>query len=92
MAARNARALRIRKLQKALERTAFASLIADIGISALTLFSLGFDSPYTIDALFVINYIFTIIVIVALILMAYIGFLTHSHKISRILELFRFFR
>ncbi|MDE1850896.1 MAG: hypothetical protein KGH71_06260 [Candidatus Micrarchaeota archaeon] len=90
MAIKNRHKSKVRRLKKALERTAFASLVADIFISALTVFSLGVDTPYTIDVLFVVNYILTIIVVVALALMGYIAVLTHSHRIARVIELFRF--
>lgn len=81
---------KIKRLKKALERTAFASLIADICITAITLVSLKVGKSYTIGILFIFNYILTVIVAVSLILMAYITLLTHSHKISKIISLFRF--
>jgi formate hydrogenlyase subunit 3/multisubunit Na+/H+ antiporter MnhD subunit len=81
---------RIGKLKKALERTAFASLIADICITAITLISLEIGKSYTIGILFIFNYILTIIVAVSLILMAYIAILSHSHRISKIIGLFKF--
>ena len=78
------------KLKKALERTAFASLIADICITAITLISLKVGKSYTIGILFIFNYVLAIIVSVSLILMAYIAILSHGHKISKIIGLFRF--
>lgn len=87
---RYADTLRIKKLKKALERTAFASLIADICISAITLISLKVGKSYTVGILFVFNYILTVIVAVSLVLMAYILILSHGNKISKIISLFRF--
>lgn len=82
--------IKMKKLRKALERTAFASLIADICISIITLISLKVGKSYTVGILFLFNYILTVIVAVSLILMAYIVILSHGHKISRILGFFRF--
>ncbi|HIH50653.1 MAG: hypothetical protein ABSE71_04590 [Candidatus Micrarchaeaceae archaeon] len=90
MARPNRHFFKIKRLKKALEKTAFASLIADIGISAITLISLKIGTSYTIGILFVINYILAVIVAVSLVLMAYIAILSHGHKLSKIVRLFRF--
>lgn len=90
MAKPNRHLYKIGKLKKALERTAFASLIADICISAITLISLKVGKSYTIGILFIFNYILAVIVAVSLILMAYILLLSHTHKISKIIRLFKF--
>ena len=82
--------VKTKKLLKALEKTAFASLIADIFISAITLASPFIGKQSAVDLLFVINYILTVIVIVALALMAYIAALSHRHKLSGITGLFGF--
>lgn len=81
---------RIKRLNKALERTAFASLIADICISAVTVISLKIGEKYTIGIIFILNYILTAIVVIALILMALIAIFSHYGKFSRIMSVFRF--
>lgn len=81
---------RIRRLKKALERTAFASLIADICISTITLVSLEVGTSYTIGVLFIVNYILAVIVAVSLVLMAYIAVLSHGRRIARLVRAFRF--
>ncbi len=78
------------KLKKALGRTAFASLIADIAISAVTVISLKTGQAYTIGIIFILNYILTAIVVVALVLMFLIAILTQRRKISKAFLLFRF--
>jgi hypothetical protein len=81
--------LRIKKLKWMLEKTAFASLIADICISAITLVTLKVGAKYTVGVLFIVNYILTAIVVIALILMAYIASLQHYTSIKKILRLFK---
>ena len=82
--------MRIRRLKDYLGKVAFASLIADICISATTVISLWIGQKYTIGILFVFNYILTIIVATSLLLMAYIAVLSNSQGIDRILRMFRF--
>jgi len=86
----NKRQSRIQKLKKALGVTAFVSLIADICISAITLISLKVDKSLLIGILFVFNYILTAIVIIALIFMLLILIISHYHRLSKIISLFRF--
>ena len=82
--------MKIETLRNALEKTAFASLIADICIAIITLASPAIGKQHAVDLLFIINYILTAIVGVALALMAYIAILTHHRKLSSITRFFTF--
>jgi len=72
-----------------LEKTAFASLIADICISVITVVTLKVGAKYTVGILFVVNYILTAIVVIALVLMAYIAMLQHYTKVQKVIRLFK---
>lgn len=90
MKKKDKRGIRIKKLKKALEITAFASLIADICISLLTLTSLYVGKSKIVGILFVFNYILVVIVVASLILIAGILISSHYHKLSKIISLFNF--
>jgi formate hydrogenlyase subunit 3/multisubunit Na+/H+ antiporter MnhD subunit len=85
----NKHARTISKLKDALAKTAFASLIADICISTLTLLSLKIGKSYTLSILFFVNYILTGIVIIALLLMVAIFILANKDKVDRVIFTFK---
>ena len=80
----------LKRLERALTLTAYASLVADIAISAVTVISLRVGQQYTIGAIFVLNYILTCIVVVALLVMAALAVVKHRKRLSWILRFFSF--
>ena len=81
---------KIRRLNKALEKVAFASLIADMCIAAVTVASLKVGVQATVGIVFILNYILTAIVIFAIVLFVAVGWLMHYNRISKVISLFRF--
>jgi uncharacterized membrane protein len=72
---------RIKSLKKIVERVAFISLIADIAIATVTLVSLNTGrSGITLETIFLLNYILTAIVIIAVILFVSIFLLSYYDK------------
>jgi hypothetical protein len=72
---------RVKKIKRAIEKVAFISLIADIAIAITTIISLntGHDG-ITIETIFILNYLLTVIVIIAVVLFAALFLLIHYDR------------
>lgn len=79
---------RIARLKRLFERIAFASLFVDICISVVTLISINYRGVvYTMDAIYLLNYVLTAVVILSIIVFAAIFMLSHYDRITNALLL-----
>ncbi len=79
---------RTARLKRALEKIAFASLFVDICISIITLISINYGRVvYTVDAIYLLDYVLTAIVVLSVIVFAAIFLFSHYDKIMNALLL-----
>ena len=79
---------RTARLKRVLEKIAFASLFVDICISIITLISINYGRVvYTVDAIYLLDYVLTAIVVLSVIVFAAIFLFSHYDKIMNTLLL-----
>ena len=76
----------IKNLKRWLEILAFLSLIADTAISILTFISLKFGEKYTLNVLFLVNYILSGIVVASLVCFILLGIFMHYGKLLKLIN------